>query len=236
MSEPLRQLEGEEEESEGREEGHEISPLEYARLNGLSFNHFKACLAAEDLQNLRIDVITDNLGSDIPSFNFDLGLRLEERLTISKGAAILLSTISRECPILEIDAMIISMVEKFGPRNLRLELPLLQSDHDADCRKFGAREGFDIKLQDIKLPLETVHEDNKDGLTWPARYSNLGEEIKENLRLEKLQVSKDVANLFQTVIGVKWTEEDEIKLWDSEQQYRRVSESPQSYAYLLNTT
>ncbi|KAH6723079.1 hypothetical protein BKA61DRAFT_533847 [Leptodontidium sp. MPI-SDFR-AT-0119] len=104
-------------------------------------------------------------------------------------------------------------------RKKKLELPLLSTDVDTDCRNFASRKGFDIKLRDIKLPLEAVAEG--EGFDWIKQYESLGTEILRDLKAEKIGVTRDAMAFLQSCVNIAWTEEDISQLWDREQTYKR---------------
>ncbi|KAH7355140.1 hypothetical protein BKA65DRAFT_394896 [Rhexocercosporidium sp. MPI-PUGE-AT-0058] len=142
------------------EEQDEISPLEYARQNGLSQDYLARNIGYEHLQQIQ---------------------------------------------------------------KKKLDLPLLRSDVDSDCRKFASREGFDIKPRDIRLPLEPVAEG--EGFDWIKQYENVGTEIMQNLRAEKIGVTRDAMAFLQSCGNMAWTDEDEIQLWAREQTFKRDLEA-----------
>jgi len=203
----------------------EISPLEYARLNGLSRDYLADQLVFSELAKLQTAVqhdLTDD--SDLQQFEFGNELKVEERVTISKEGAKLLSSIAQAETCEEIDALMLRMLKtRTVPKRTKLELPLLKTDHETDCKNFARREDFEIKLCDIKFPLEVVIEENNEGLVWPSRFSCLGAEVLEKLKQEKINVSKDDMIYLQAALKHDWTEEDERNLWNSEQKYKRVS-------------
>ncbi|EHK98458.1 hypothetical protein M7I_5759 [Glarea lozoyensis 74030] len=98
-------------------------------------------------------------------------------------------------------------------RKLRIELPLLKSHLETDLRKFARRDGFEIDLKDIKLPLELVDESAGEGMTFPDRHHELGSKIIEDLKMEKLAVSREAISFLQRAIQSSWTREDEDELW-----------------------
>ncbi|KAE9371387.1 hypothetical protein N431DRAFT_410045 [Stipitochalara longipes BDJ] len=110
-------------------------------------------------------------------------------------------------------------------KRAKLELPLLKTDHEADYKNFAKRDDFEIKLCDIKLPLETVIEENNEGLVWPSRFSCMGAEVLEKLKQEKISVSRDDMTCLQNALKHGWTEEDDRNLWKSEQRYKRALEN-----------
>jgi hypothetical protein len=202
----------------------ETPPLQYARSNGLARDHLADQLVFSELSNLQTSVphgLTD--GGEICQFNFGEELKVEERVTISREGAQLLSSVAQQETAEGIDVILLPMVGARGIiKKARLELPLLRSDHEADCQNFARRDDFEIKLRDIKLPLEIVSDDKNEGLVWPGNFSSLGAERLEELKQEKINVSKDHLLYLQNALKHSWTEEDDKNLWIREQKYKRV--------------
>jgi hypothetical protein len=209
--------------SQSNEEEEDVSPLEYARKNGLSRDYLKEPYLVSNLE-LHGDCqggLTDD--SKLSQFELTASVRTEERLAISKDAAGLIASISHEESSEWVEGTVFRMIDTRKYRKLRLELPLLKSDHETDCKKFAQRDGFEMKLQDITLPLETVEEGNTLGFS-PSMWCK-GAEILEVLKKEKLEVSRHTLVYLQNNLKNDWTDENEKKTWHSVCKYRRVSRS-----------
>jgi hypothetical protein len=203
----------------------EPPPLQYARSNGLARDYMDDHLAFSELVRLQTAVqhgLTDD--SELHQFDFGSEVKVEERLKISREGALLLSSVSQGDTAEAIDALVLPMFKTRSiTKKARLELPLLRTDHENDCKNFARRDDFEIKLCDIKLPLEMVNEENNEGLVWPSKFSSLGEELVEQLKQEKISISRDVLSYLQDALKNDWTEEDDKSFWESEQRYKRVS-------------
>lgn len=202
----------------------EMPPLQYARSNGLARDHLTDQLVFSELAKLQRSVqncLTDD--NELHKFDFGKELNVEERIAISREGAQLLSSIVQQETAEGIDVVVLPMLgtRRFAGR-ARLELPLLRTDHEADCKNFARRDDFEIKLCDIKFPLEMVNEEKNEGLAWPRRFSSLGVEILEQLKQEKFSVSKDDLHYLQDTLRHSWTEEDDKALWNSAQKYKYV--------------
>jgi hypothetical protein len=108
-------------------------------------------------------------------------------------------------------------------RGKRLELPLLKTDHEIDCKEFARREGFEIKLKDVKLPLEMIDDERDEGLEFPTGSWDRGAELIEELSREKLSVKKETLFYIQDALKIEWDGEVEKEVWASVQNYKRVS-------------
>jgi hypothetical protein len=202
----------------------DMTPLEYARANGLCLDYLCDPVNISEAGKLRA-ILDHSLADDSHLHRFAFGpeLRVEERLSISKEAAFLLASVSREQTAQEIDALVLPMLNsRNGTKKLKIELPLLHSDHEGDCEQFGRREGFEVKLEDVKLPFEVVSEESGQGLKWPSHFRALGTKTTEELKQERISVSKDTVGYLSGTLESVWTEEDEKNLWEREQSYKRV--------------
>ncbi len=210
----------------------ENTPHEYARKSGI-VRDYRTFLAEEELEDLQRNAetgISDH--SHLPQFDFGPEPKLQERPSgssvISKEAATLLAWVSHEVSeddVKDIDATVLLMLRPVPSTNkLKLELPLLPTDHETDCRWFARRDNFEIKLQDVMLPLDVVDDEKCEGLTWPARYWNIGPETVERIEKEKLQTTREALSYIQQKSKCEWTAEDEKDLLASLQTYRRVSQ------------
>lgn len=213
----------------------EIPPLEYARSNHLARDHLADPRVFSELAKLQT-AVQDDLTDDSELHQFDFGseLKVEDRVAISKEGAKLLSSIAQEETAEAIDALVLPMLQTRSiVTRAKLEIPLLKTDHEADCKLFAIRSDFEIKLCDIKLPLEMVNEENNEGLVWPSRFSSLGAEFLDKLKNEKISVSKDDLLHLQNALKHPWTEEDDKNLWNNEQKYKRVGRQAYTLAALL---
>lgn len=203
------------------------SPLAYARLHHLSRNYLEADIGLIEVGMLR-DAAFEGLSDDSHLLQFDFGpeLKIEERATLSKEAAILLHFASCEEDAEHVESLTRSLLDsREFFKKMRIELPLLNSDHAIDCRCFGSREGFEMTTKDVRFPLEIVDEEEGEGLSFPSRWENRDSELMETLKKERLAIGKDMMIYLQDALKVTWTEEDDKALWAQEQTYKRVSPS-----------
>jgi hypothetical protein len=210
------------EQSENEDED-DLTPLEYARQQCLSRDHLADTIAFDHLNALQSD-LDDNILDDSHLTQLDFGPapRVKERLSLSQEAAKLLQDISRDETNSMVESLVLSSLDVQRTKALHIELPLLRSDHNSDCKRFALWDGFEVKLHDIKLPLEKIEESDGEGLSFPRRYLDLGSKTIEDLKSEKLSVSRDAMSFLQDAIKARWTREDEEMFWAKEQKYRKV--------------
>lgn len=205
--------------------------MEYARLHGIARDHLTepvGYLELIEMQELANGSICDD--SDLPRFDFGPEIKVEERLTCSKEAALLISSIARETPPEEIKAITAPFFNPPRRNKTKLELPLLKTDHESECKNFASREGFEIGLHNVKLPLEAVNEENYEGLSFPSHFWDIGPKVMEEIKVEKLGVTREAMTFLAECIRMEWTEEDEKDMWNTTQTYQRVSLGPESTA------
>lgn len=210
--------------SEGEEEP---TALEYARRHGLAYDHLleSTCHLYSTLTLLGEvgDLMKDG---DLPQFEFP-EYTTDERLLMSKEAALLIAWASNNT--VEIEAVypgILSTTDQRSVKDKKLELPLLKSDHEIDCRRFAKRDGFDIKLEDVRLPFEMFDVENNDGIRIPDSLWIRSSELIIEIEKEKLGVTKEAIIYLQSALKVDWDENMEKEVWASVQKYKRVRLKP----------
>ncbi len=177
-------------------QGEEPSIIDYARFYGLIGDHLEPHplqgTAARAFRSLELDdddgLLPPNLG--------EYGLP-QERLTVDAGAAALLSSIAALAKVPP--ACDDEVIDIHRIRKLKLELPLLRSDHEVDMLSFGARIVPDLEQE--FLPLETVNEEADEGLTWPPSCYQLPEKFANKSTSEKLHVSSNALAYLQETLN-----------------------------------
>lgn len=67
-----------------------------------------------------------------------------------------------------------------------------------------------------------VDEEKNEGVGFPAAYWHLGDGIMEDLKKEKLEVTRDTMVYLQAALATTWTRQDEKDLWREEMNYKRA--------------
>lgn len=210
--------------SAGFEKGDEdISALEYARLNGLSRSHLIDSSPAIILNSLQA-IVDDKLINDSHLEKLSLSnYRMHERLTVSKEGARLIAWAMHPESDETTDDIVRSILGSSDLKHIRLELSLLSSDHESDVKKFANRESFEPLLKDVRLPLEILDMERNEGLDFSSTLWNLGVKTLEELKTEKITVTRESLQYFQSSIRSDWSDIDENELWRSLQNHTRVS-------------
>jgi hypothetical protein len=216
------------------EEEDDVSAVEYARLNGLARNHLTEPFPFSVFNRLQ-ENIDDGLTDDAHLQQLDLltDFSVSERLAISKDSAKLIASVLYPESDESIDTTVSSMLGSTEFKKIRIELPLLRTDHESDVKEFARREMFEPQLKDVKFPLESLDSERFEGLEFPSALWNLGAERMEELRKEKLLVTRESLQYIQNSIKTGWTDADEKELWRSTQKYVRVSERSFHGIYVL---
>ncbi|MCJ1399854.1 hypothetical protein MMC11_003057 [Xylographa trunciseda] len=194
----------------------EPSILEYARFHDLTVNYRESnplSILSEALPApLRIDE------SGLVEITKDLRTIASERLEFGKGAVIYLASIINASSYLP-RAYNDLLPKNHRIRDLKLEPPLLQSDHELDMQQFGARVVPDLKKE--HLPLERVNDERDEGLGWPSSYAELPAKVSARSLVEKLSISKDVLLYLRDTLQWQQVGQEQPR-YDSEiKQYRR---------------
>ena len=182
----------------------EPSLLEYARFYGLAHDHRKTCPLANFRRADRFLDPPEDLLDELP-INESNGCLPAEKLCFEKDAvahfAWIRTSLSEEPPIFNENTGF--DVHRFG--RLKLDLPMLRTDHEWDMIEFGPRIVPD--LENEFLPFETVDEEADEGFTWPSKYNNLPDEFFERSKSETLAVSNEA--LLYLRDSMKGCEDDE---------------------------
>lgn len=203
-------------------EADETPVLQYARLKGLSRDHLAEQFPWRHIAALQARV-PDQLTSDSELPQLDLqsltaDLPTKERLFLTKeGAQLLVATTIAE----KDEDVLTPLLQSRRAKRMKLELPLLRTDHEQDCRQFAKTEGFEPRLGGIRLPEETVDDDKGEGFTIPSQYWDLGDSFMDNVREEKLIVSKETLTYIKGIYRDEWTDVDQEALSLS-LEYKRV--------------
>ncbi|RFU32900.1 hypothetical protein B7463_g3463, partial [Scytalidium lignicola] len=203
----------------------DITPHEYALLNGLALNYLSSSVPSAHLRELQKNIPPTSDNQDLdqvtithPSISPDV----DPYLTVSREVLTLLTSIEKaNCDPDNLDDFVLPLLEESIVRRSRIDSPLLRSDHEADYREFACKHDFEIDLADIKLPMEIVDEDKNEGLIWPSRYANLSFGIIEDLKEEKIIVMRDTLRYLQTTLKVVYNKEDGKSFWEGETRYQK---------------
>ncbi|KAF2649237.1 hypothetical protein K491DRAFT_735318 [Lophiostoma macrostomum CBS 122681] len=182
-----------------------VEVLEYARLHGLCRDYLTDQLSFHDIvapsdQELEAD-LDDLMHISITDPDSKL---TKERLAVNKDAALLLKAIHSLQQ--QHDVVGSTIPPRTRSSLLKQEVPLLRSDHELDVHAFG-----DTKipsLNTVKIPLETIDNENDEGLEWPSSYQKFTSLCDRELKHEKISIPKDVLVYLQDAVRNTWSRQD----------------------------
>jgi len=201
-------------------EDDEPSALEYARANGLSCNHLVEPLLKFDtfflIDSLDVNLLDDSL---LHQFQLDYPIKAD-RLVLSRESAELISKAIKNEAVDSFDDPVVPQSRQDVRWKSLVELPLLRSVNEVDCKEFARRDDFELEMKDIRFPLEVV--EGEDGLDLDEMLFTLGAGVVEDLRKEKLTVSREAVECLSKQTRDDWTKEDEKNMWDCSIKYNKV--------------
>ncbi|OBU00441.1 hypothetical protein VE01_01450 [Pseudogymnoascus verrucosus] len=203
------------------QEDEEEPIVEYARFHGLSIDPLRDPPPLSHIESLFQTYEKDiSDGFHLSQINYRPILPTDERLTIDKGAEILLA--GANGVFLDQGTMDkITAAASVRPRRqkLKLELPLLRTDPDADLAAFRQRQNPCIS--DESFIYEPLDIEKDEGIKWPSRFANLPNSLTKDCRMEKITVTRDTMVYLQTALKDNWSKEDTKDLLASQSSYKR---------------
>lgn len=110
---------------------------------------------------------------------------------------------------------------------LKLETPVLRSDHGTDCRRWERRvkDFMEVQLPDHRLPLEPADIDKGQGLAFTNIEKAKDKKMMRDVEKEKLELSKDTLRHVAQSLKSSWTESEQRAFTRSILTYNQVSKS-----------
>lgn len=198
-------------------EDDEPSILEYSRFYGLTTDHRSANALSTLVGKHIVDPATDETA--LFQITANVAPPAPERLSAGKEAVAFLSSIRAD----QLDSS--EFADELIPkthrrRKLKIEEPLLRSDHTLDMQQFG---GWIIPdLANERLPLEKVNDEEDEGLVWPSKYDELRSSAANKSESEKLVVSKDILLYLNGVLQQHEAETGPLGFGEATVIYQRV--------------
>jgi hypothetical protein len=178
------------------------SVVRYARHYGICYDYRKESPFCK-LQD--VDLVDD--GTTLPELPDFIPPTVEpptdSKLRLSQQASKLLISATTPPPPPNWSTL---LLDNQKPQPKKLELPLLSTDHEKDVRKFLPKHG--LETEDINFPLETLNEENDEGLSWPPSVRKLCAQWDRDIAHEKLQISRESLHLLECAMRDTWDEED----------------------------
>lgn len=173
----------------------EPSLIDYARFYGLAVNHLEVDPLV-DLPVLKDVHIELEDGPQIFKIDSTNGKAPEERLIIGRGEVLLLGSLNAASDhTLSFEGI---ELDPHRFRNMKLELPMLRTDHEANMQDFARPLLPDLAHE--HLPLENVDDEADEGLSWPSECASLPDVYYAECKAEKLDVSLDILHHVRNVL------------------------------------
>ena len=172
----------------------EPSLTEYARFYGLAVNHLEVdpLVDLPALGDLHIELED---GPQLFKIDHTNGKVPEEKLAIGKDEALLLGSLKAASEhTLSFEGIVL---DPHRVRNMKLELPMLRTDHEANMQDFARPVLPDLARE--HLPLEIVDDEADEGLSWPSECASLPDVHYAKCKAEKLVVSLDILDHMRDV-------------------------------------
>ncbi|KAI2473590.1 hypothetical protein F4781DRAFT_427216 [Annulohypoxylon bovei var. microspora] len=188
---------------------------EYARANGLSvdsqgdvsplFDHVQGTQLLSDEQ-------TDD--TSLPQLHIPYLVPRNEQLTISKECLELLSSVTS---LGRDNEQEFNLPASRNFTRLKLELPLLRSDPEHDCRELARcvkeQRGADIDLTSV--PSEPLDTSNDESLDFPDTAYQYKQKLRTEIQDEKLDIPRKVLCYFASTLKDEWTRDKQHELEDT---------------------
>lgn len=173
----------------------EPSILEYARFYELTTDYRDPHPLLTITQSL--SMLEEPTEPDLFEISAEIARPFPERLNCEKGAIALLLSIqdSKSSPL---SFRELAVPQTHRVRDLKIELPLLRSDHELDVQQFVGRNV--PNLANDHLPLEKVDDERDEGLSWPSSYIDYQINATARSVTEKIDVSKDVVLYIRDIL------------------------------------
>ncbi|KAG9194587.1 hypothetical protein G6011_04622 [Alternaria panax] len=175
----------------------EPSTLELARTQGACVDYETELLINGKLQVPANDDYDQHLHDPSDAaIATSVSTLIKERLTVNKEATILLKAVHSLREVHATESL--ATDSRAWIRDLKQELPVLQSDYELDMLNFGNLAVPDFK--DLQIPPETTVEQNDEGFEWPAKYFAYPAQCDAQVKAEKLAVKRDILVCLQEAI------------------------------------
>ena len=184
--------------------------VEYARFYGLCKDSTKGN-ALQDIKShsallQSISELEDPLCAKSVEELEEAGLK--ERINVDRDAVAWLQWISLLQQLPPFDGF--NQLKQDSPLRLKLELPLLKTNHELDMRDFCSLPAS--ALSQINFSLEELDDETGESLTWPSSVENLPAQYDAQLKAEKVTITREVLLHLQSSIKDCFTKEDEQSL------------------------
>lgn len=204
----------------------EPSVLEYAREQGICVDYTKDLPRLLDLRTALEYIndrdIHDHFDDDLANATTAAEMLTKQKLCLNReGALFLKSTLALQ-KLPRHDPLDVVGSQQWI-RDMKQELPILQTDAELDILSFGSRIEPDFRDIQQRLPSETLDEEKDEGLDWPAMYLSYPLLYDASIRNERLAVTMEAMTLLQDTLIDEYTPEDSSAMMAEVLESRAVS-------------
>lgn len=210
----------------------------YARRNGLTvdvycdpFTFSPALFEALDQEWTGSNGLTPC--NDLPDISLPSATPITEQWEVSGNALGSLRDVCQRYTEVEVKDLTFQIIQHNAgnARRLKLELPVLRTDHDMDYRAYvrTVNAARDTRLLDSHLPLEPADIEKDEGLEFPARVYQLDRQITKAMAGERLEVTRTTLQCLAGNLKSDWTDENTRQLLEIETDYHGCA-SPDTFA------
>ncbi|KAK3352650.1 hypothetical protein B0T25DRAFT_500907 [Lasiosphaeria hispida] len=210
-----------------------MDATEYARRNGLTIDSFTDPLLGLLDNDTSIAATTTPTA---PGHLFELDqleeclfrtiIPIPEQCEMPRASLILLHQVCKPCKGQELtglmeDLCFAGAVER---KKLKLEVPVLRSDHNMDCRRLRQKvEAFrKPQLPEHRLPLYPADGEEGEGVEFPGSARKSDTAIMKNIEKELFEMKRETLVYLMQTLKADWTAAEQTDLVDSISTYKGV--------------
>lgn len=176
-------------------------------LDSFSVAHLFNRLVQSTLPSVTEDGFTDC--SQLTDLEIPVPQIRSEKLTVSHSAFKLIHDTRRELTDGEVKSLTQDIIDSAYVSNMKLELPILRSDHERDMREFQdqMKSRRDVHIGDHRLPLDPVTVEDGEGMELPAAARSDADDFLRKFEAEKLGVTRSSLQFLADVVKDGYAEE-----------------------------
>lgn len=201
----------------------DLSAIQYARLHGLSTDSYLLAGVDSNLLPNPPQEWLACLSDDSKLFEIkDPGIDSKaEKLSFARDAFLLLSGVRSAH---KLDTHESDDGRPF--KRLKLELPILRSDHELDTIRFG--HPVIPNLRDCNIPFESVDQENDEGLEWPTTCHNHVGALNSEASTERIVIPKSALSALVSASRPAILTADDRAEIEALQEFQRVCDRTQN--------
>ncbi|KAK0715562.1 hypothetical protein B0H67DRAFT_487935 [Lasiosphaeris hirsuta] len=208
-----------------------MDAAKYARRNGLTIDSFTDPLLGLLVKDDSIAATTTPIE---PGQLFELD-QLEECLfrtiiptpeqcEVSRASLTLLHQVCKQSSGQELVGLMedLCFADTIERKKLKVEVPMLRSDHDMDCRRLRRNmEAFrKPQLPEHRLPLYPADDEEGEGVAFPDSARNSDRSVMKSIEKELLEMKKETLVYLMQTLKTNWTATEQNDFLESISTYK----------------